>query len=197
MHLYTYILKNRSFLTLLLIINTIGTIYGYWWYKYQLAETPLIFIPFVPDSPTASLFFCIVIAFFLFKRNIPYVEALAIVTLWKYGVWAVLMNILLFVETGYLPWTGYMLIVSHGAMAIQGLLYAPFYKIKIRHLVVAGIWTFHNDVIDYVFEMMPTYGPLNMYMNEIGYGTFWLTVMSLILAYFLTVKHRLVKSYEL
>ena len=52
------ILGNRSFLWLLLIINVFGTIYGYVWYKWQLVETPTIFLPFVPDSPTASLFFC-------------------------------------------------------------------------------------------------------------------------------------------
>ena len=55
------ILGNRYFLWLLLIVNIFGTIYGYYWYGWQLAETPTIFLPFVPDSPTASLFFVIVL----------------------------------------------------------------------------------------------------------------------------------------
>lgn len=59
------LLANRSFMTLLLIINIVGTIYGYYWYGWQLKETPAIFLPFVPDSPTASLFFVLVlVAFF-------------------------------------------------------------------------------------------------------------------------------------
>ena len=90
------LLANRSFLLLLLIINVAGTIYGYVWYGWQLKETPAIFLIFVPDSPTASLFFVFVIAAFLLKKNWPLVEALAIVTLFKYGIWAVVMNLLVF-----------------------------------------------------------------------------------------------------
>lgn len=190
------ILRNPAFLYVLLMVNILGTVYGYWWYKSQLAITPDIFLIFVPDSPTASLFFCIVLVFFLFQRNAPYFEALAIITLFKYGIWAVVMNILTLMISGDLPWTGYMLIASHGAMAIQGLLYSPFYKIKLRHIMVASIWTLHNDVIDYVFEMMPSYGTLNQYMNQIGYFTFWLSIFSIAVAYYFTIRKSIQKSYK-
>nr|WP_255688247.1 DUF1405 domain-containing protein [Pontibacillus sp. HN14] len=183
-------LTYKPFVLLLLVINVFGTIYGYWWYESQIAITPTIFIPFVPDSPTASLFFCIFLFFFLLNKNVPLVEALAIITLFKYGVWAVVMNILTLVVTGFLPWQGYMLIASHGAMAIQGLLYAPYYKIKVSHLIIAGIWTLHNDIIDYVFDMMPIYSQLNDYSQEIGYFTFWLSLISIGIAYVLTVRKK-------
>ncbi|TQS74403.1 DUF1405 domain-containing protein [Ornithinibacillus gellani] len=186
--MFKYLLIDKKFLFFLFMVNLFGTIYGFIWYEHQLAITPPIFLPFVPDSPTASLFFTIFLLFFLFGKNTPYIEALAIITLFKYGVWAVVMNILTYFTSGPLPWEAYMLIVSHGAMAIQGLLYAPFYKIKMRHLVVAGIWTLHNDVIDYVFGMMPIYSSLTQYMQEIGYFTFWLSVLSIWIAYVLTVK---------
>lgn len=182
-----YILLDKRFLSLLFLINLGGTIYGYMWYESQLARTPPIFLVFVPDSPTASLFFTIFLAFFIFGKNVPYIEALALVTLFKYGVWAVVMNILTLMVDGSLDWTGYMLMASHAGMAIQGLLYAPYYKIKLRHLIVAAVWTLHNDVIDYVFGMMPTYGSLTTYMNEIGYFTFWLSIISIAIAYILTV----------
>src|SRR5699024_5607877 len=123
------------FIFILFLINLFGTIYGYIWYKGQLAQTPLIFLPFVPDSPTASLFFTIFLAFYLFNKNVPYIEALALTSLFKYGIWAVVMNILTLTINGSLSWEGYMLIASHGAMALQGLLYASSYKIKLRHLV--------------------------------------------------------------
>lgn len=186
----TYILHDKRFILLLFIINLIGTIYGYIWYGSQLAITPDIFLIFVPDSPTASLFFTVVLLFFMFKKHAPYIEALAIITLFKYGVWAVVMNGLTYIVDGSLNWQGYMLIASHGAMAIQGLLYAPFYRIKLRHIVVAAIWTLHNDIIDYVFEMMPIYGSLTQYMNKIGYFTFWLSILSISIAYFLTIKSK-------
>lgn len=185
--MFKYILLDKRFLVLLFIINLLGTIYGFMWYESQLSVTPPIFIPFVPDSPTASLFFTIFLLFFIFGRNVPYIEALGLVTLFKYGTWAVVMNLLTLVVDGSLGWQGYMLIASHGAMAIQGLLYAPWYKIKMRHLVVAAIWTLHNDVIDYVFGMMPVYSSLNDYMNEIGYFTFWLSVLSIFIAYAVTI----------
>src|SRR3954453_15648514 len=112
------ILGNRHFLWLLLVINIFGTIYGYYLYKWQLVETPAIFLAFVPDSPTASLFFVFVLIAFLLRKNWPLLEALSIVPLFKYGIWVVVMNLLVFFVQGGLDWTGYMLIFSHFAMAV-------------------------------------------------------------------------------
>ncbi len=82
-------LANRQMLALLLLINIFGTAYGYYWYGSQLENTPAIFLAFVPDSPTASLFFVFVLLGFLLRRNFGLMEALAIITLFKYGIWAV------------------------------------------------------------------------------------------------------------
>ena len=51
------ILYNKSFMWLLFFVNLLGTIYGYIWYESQLSTTEPKFLLFVPDSPTASLFF--------------------------------------------------------------------------------------------------------------------------------------------
>lgn len=185
-----YILLDKRLLIILFFINLGGTIYGYMWYESQLSNTEPLFFIFVPDSPTASLFFTVFLLFFIFGKHVPYIEALAMITLFKYGIWAVMMNLLTLFLDGTLSWQGYMLMASHGAMAIQGLLYAPFYQLKLRHIVVASIWTLHNDVIDYVFEQMPVYSSLITYMNEIGYFTFWLSIISIALAYFLTVGNK-------
>lgn len=88
---------------------------------------------------------------------------------------------------GALAW---MLVVSHGAMAVQALLYAPFYRFSMRHLMFAAIWTLHNDVIDYVFGQLPRYPALDLYVPQIGYFTFWLSVLSLALAYWLGVRNK-------
>ena len=84
-------LRQRSVLLFLLVVNILGTIYGFIWYGNQLKETLPIFWPFVPDSPMASLF-CLCFNRFLIKRNWGLIEALAIVTLIKYGIWAVVVN---------------------------------------------------------------------------------------------------------
>ena len=185
--LYSY-LTNKSFLVLLLIVNVLGTLYGYIWYLPQLERTAPHFLIFVPDSPTASLFFCFVIAAFLFKKNWPLMEALAIITLFKYGIWAVVMNLLTLAVSGDLSWQGYMLIGSHFAMAVQGILYSPYYRVKLWHIAAAAVWTLHNDVIDYVFMQYPVYSQLHFYIREIGYFTFWLSIISILLSYYFTQK---------
>ncbi|MET0960494.1 MAG: DUF1405 domain-containing protein, partial [Psychrobacillus psychrotolerans] len=62
---------------LLFIVNLFGTIYGYYWYKGQLSQTETKFLLFVPDSPTASLFFTIALFAWLLKKNWKLIEALA------------------------------------------------------------------------------------------------------------------------
>jgi len=185
-----FLLADKRLVFMLFLINLFGTIYGFIWYKSQLAITPPIFLIFVPDSPMASMFFTIFLLFFLFDKKVPYIESLALITLFKYGIWAVVMNILTLITTGNLSPQGYMLIASHAAMAVQGLLYAPFYRLKLRHVVVAAIWTLHNDVIDYVFGQMPIYATLTQYMNEIGYFTFWLSMLSIYIAYKVMQKNK-------
>lgn len=185
-----YILLDKRFLIILFLTNLFGTIYGFMWYENQLAITPPIFLAFVPDSPTASLFFTIFLLFFLLNKKAPYIEALAITSLFKYGIWAVVMNVLTLVVEGSLNWQGYMLIASHAGMAMQGLLYAPHYSIKLRHLAVAGIWILHNDIIDYVFNMMPMYSSLSLYQDQIGYFTFWLSILTILITYQLTIRNK-------
>lgn len=189
------ILANRSVLFMLLLVNFFGTLYGYYWYKYQLVETPPIFLAFVPDSPTASLFFLFVLVAFLLGKNWPLFEALAIVTLVKYGVWAVVMNLLVFIVSGEIDGIGLMLMLSHGAMAVQGVLFSPFYRFKLWHLIITAIWTLHNDVIDYVFLMLPRYHMLDAYIPQIGYFTFWLSLASIGVAYYFVLrKNRFILS---
>lgn len=178
-----YVLNHRAFLTLLLIINLLGTIYGYYWYRGQLAVTEPIYYIFVPDSPTASLFFCFAIIGWLIGRNFKLMEVLAFITLIKYGLWAVAMNLLTFAENGQLGTDGWMLVASHFLMAVQAVLYLPNYRYKMWHVMVAAIWTLHNDVIDYLFGQMPFYRVIYQYPSEIGYFTFWLSVACIIFAF--------------
>jgi uncharacterized membrane protein YpjA len=183
-----YMLNHRVFLTLLLIINILGTIYGYYWYGGQLAVTEPIFYIFVPDSPTASLFFCFVVVAWLFGKHFKLMEALALITLVKYGLWAVVMNLLTFAESGYLGPLGWMLVGSHFLMAVQAILYMPKYRFTKWHVMVAAIWILHNDVIDYLFGQMPFYRVINDFPSQIGYFTFWLSIVCIMLAFLESYK---------
>lgn len=177
------LMYNRYFLIFLLICNCIGTIYGYWWYRGQLSDTPWQFIPFVPDSPTATLFLSVFIILLLAGRRWGLMDALAFTTLIKYGVWAVVMNLLTIAETGFISWVALMLIASHGIMSLQAFMFLPHLEIKMSHFLITAAWLFHNDVIDYVYGQYPTYGQLSQYADHIGYFSFWLTVFVLVLLY--------------
>lgn len=145
-------------------------------------------LAFVPDSPMASLFFVFVLIAFLIKKNWGLIEALAIVTLIKYGIWAVVVNGVMIYVKGPIGFIGYMLMVSHFAMAVQAVLYAPFYRIKKWHFAVAAIWTLHNDAIDYLFWQMPRYGIMHLFVGEIGYFTFWLSITVLCITYYYCLR---------
>lgn len=179
---------------LLLIVNILGTVYGFYWYKWQLEVTDPIFLIFVPDSPTASLFFSIALFGWLIGRHFKLIEAFALITLVKYGLWAVAMNIWTQFEAGPIGFIGWMLVVSHFAMALQAVLYIPMYKFKWIHLLIAAIWTLHNDVIDYVFGQMPIYSSLSEYTQTIGYFTFWLSIACILLAIMVIKSSRLQQS---
>jgi uncharacterized membrane protein YpjA len=178
-----FLLQHRSFLILLFVINFLGTIYGYIWYESQLIRTEPQFLIFVPDSPTASLFFSIAVLGWILGRHFKLIEALALITLVKYGIWAVVMNLLTLAESGSIGWAGWMLVASHGLMAVQAILYLGKYRYGLVHIVIAAIWTLHNDVIDYIYGQMPTYRVINQYASHVGYFTFWLSIACISIAY--------------
>ncbi|MDA5559945.1 DUF1405 domain-containing protein [Exiguobacterium sp. MMG028] len=193
-------LMNRIVLALLFVINLGGTIYGYIWYEPQLRDTPYVYWPFVPDSPTASLFFTIVLGLWIVKKRSPLFETLAFITLIKYGVWAVIMNIMFL---GTLPvdaptitiLMAVMLMVSHGAMALQALIYAPFMKWTITSFVCTLIWVIHNDVVDYVLGQWPRYPSLAEHIMWIGYGSFWLTGLCFFMGYAFVLRPSLENKF--
>ena len=186
-----YVLSHRTFLWLLLIVNAAGTVYGYIWYGAQLSRTEPLYYIFVPDSPTASLFFCIAIIGWLRGTNYRFIEVLAFITLIKYGLWADVMNMLTWYERGTLSAQGWMLVASHFAMALQAVLYIPKYNFGFIAVIAAAIWTLHNDVIDYVFGQMPSYPSIAQYANEIGYFTFWLSISCIVFALYVSKQRGL------
>ncbi|MEW8966214.1 DUF1405 domain-containing protein [Exiguobacterium alkaliphilum] len=186
-------LRHKAVLSVLFVINLLGTIYGYIWYEPQLRDTPLTYWPFVPDSPTASLFFTVVLGLWIFGKRSPLLETLAFITLIKYGVWAVVMNVLFLRTLGsdadtFTVLMALMLMVSHGAMAVQALLYAPFMTWTIRSFVLTLVWVIHNDVVDYVLGQWPRYPALAEHIMWIGYGSFWLTGLCFFVGYVLVLR---------
>ncbi|WP_199614934.1 DUF1405 domain-containing protein [Paenibacillus alkalitolerans] len=159
-------------------VNALGTAYGYEWYRKQLVDTWYTIgewlVPFVPDSPTASLFFTITLWFLI--RDLRHrraaapalttdapapiswrgvVEGLAVITQVKYGIWAVAIIFWGASQGNEIEWRQWMLVVSHTCMALEALLYMRFYRFTALSVAVGALWTLLNDTIDYTFGVYP------------------------------------------
>lgn len=192
------VLLHRSMLWLLLWVNGLGTIYGYQWYANQISVTlnehPLWLVFFVPDSPTASLFFTAAIGYLLIdsyrKRSLTHegrsgwlrgiVEAMAVITSIKYGIWAVLMIFFGAALGDTLNWQHWMLVTSHLGMAFEALLFMRFFTYRPVHIVFVSLWTFSNDYIDYRFGVFPWLSrPLHTYLPAIQLVTILLSLLGI------------------
>ncbi|HDZ6150973.1 TPA: DUF1405 domain-containing protein [Staphylococcus aureus] len=179
--LWQYTLYQRSWLMMLLICNILGMIYGYIWYGEQLSHTPWQFKIFVPDSPTAILFLVISISLILIQKQNSIIDALAFVTLFKYGIWAVIMNILFIIEQGDITVNGLVLMFSHSIMAVQAIYFYPRFKRSMIGISLAMTWVFLNDYIDYFHLQFPYYDFITTHVWQIGVLSCCLSVFGLLL----------------
>ncbi|MHA0855410.1 DUF1405 domain-containing protein [Paenibacillus sp. CMAA1364] len=196
----TTFLSKRNFLWLLFICNLVGTVYGYMWYgaqmDYTLEHHALWLIVFVPDSPTASLFFTIAIGCLLMPPRIGWgvtlrhiIESLAVVTSVKYGLWASSMIFAGQYQGDVLHWQDWMLVVSHTAMVIEALIYVRLFRFSKGLLIGAALWTLLNDFIDYGFGVYPWLpSVLQDNLLDVEYFTMALTIFSVIVAW-VTLKY--------
>lgn len=182
------LLWDRKFLWMLFWVNFAGTIYGYYWYKQQLMESPKWLLPFVPDSPTSSLFFTIVLLLWLFRKSSPVIEMMAVMTSFKYGVWAVVVLILYGVDDGYILPANYMLIFSHAGMAAEVLLYNFAYRFQWRHVWIGAVWLLLNDFFDYVFNVHPWLED-DRFLTEVMWFTTGLSLFTILLTLIIRQRH--------
>lgn len=189
-------LGQKRVLWPLFIVNLLGTIYGFYWYKNQLIDVGSWLNVFVPDSPTASGFFTVVLGAYLLERRLPFVEAFAVVTLFKYGVWAVAIilfgaywNVQLYGGSmaQYLHWTDWMLLISHGGMAAQAVLFGKLYTYRLHHVTIVAVWTILNDFVDYTLDLHPWLPRQIAHLDsKIGWFTFALSLIAIAIAIKLT-----------
>ncbi|MBP1994754.1 DUF1405 domain-containing protein [Paenibacillus eucommiae] len=210
-------LWSKSFLTssvvlwTLFLVNLAGTIYGYQWYSEQLWYTwdnkPGWYIWFVPDSPTASLFFTLSLLYLLLDRRSShpldkkpsvlrgFVEAFSLITSFKYGIWAVAMIAAGAAQGNPTNWQDGMLTVSHLGMAAEALLFARFYTYRMLPIVLVAGWTLWNDFMDYqngIFPWLPEV--LEDDLGAVEMFTISLSVVSIIIAILYLLSRRSAKQ---
>lgn len=195
---------SKIILWLLFITNAAGTVYGYIWYGNQLRLTyetmDRWLLPFVPDSPTASLFFTLSLLFIIIDRSMArgtehsrlykgiraFIDAFAVVTSIKYGIWAVAMIAAGGAQGDAIVWKEWMLVVSHLGMALQVILFSRYMRFGQISIVLVAIWVFINDYLDYhrmIYPWLPNI--LEDDLSIIEVFTVFLSLCGLLIAYVL------------
>lgn len=165
--LFTSIARDRRWWWALVVINFIGSLYGFWWYGGQLMSSPWWQWPIIPDSPGSTFLLTIWLVLMLAgvdwrRPGMQVLGAIAFVSNMKYGLWTATV----------LPEAGFKfgwefdfvhLSLSHGSMWIQGMLFARFYKPALKPAVAALLFMWFQDLIDY--KVLMTH-PTLPYMSE-------------------------------
>jgi uncharacterized membrane protein YpjA len=216
MSLELRVLLNRHVWTMpfvlwsLFWVNLLGTIYGYIWYAqtgqlgYTFEFLPAWVIPFVPDSPTASLFFTLSLAYLLWDRYgkrgsenskqqpgllRSFIVVFGAVTSLKYGIWAVAMIFAGAYQGTPMEWTDWMLVISHLGMAVEGVIYIRFFRLLPSAFVLVTSWLLLNDWMDYhgyaVYPWLP-----NVLKDDLGIIEAFTVMLSAISVWIIWFTHR-------
>lgn len=146
---------QARFVRPLLIVNLLGSVYGFYWYHEQLAATPFYSWPFVPDSPLATTLFALALAGSLAGLKSPLLRAVACTASIKYGLWAVVVISQFWWLGGQPALAESMLWLSHLGMAAQGFVYLRRVCWSALVALFTGGWMFLNDALDYRAGLHP------------------------------------------
>lgn len=162
---------QRPWWLVLLAVNFVGSLYGFWWYRWQLAETPRRLWLVVPDSPGSTLLLSFfLLALVLGAAPVPrtgrpvavrgwlgLLAALAFASNMKYGLWTAIVLPQHAIWANAWSFEHVHLSLSHAAMWVQGLLFLHYYRPSLGAALAAWGWLFFQDIVDYwVWQTHPT-----------------------------------------
>jgi len=146
---------QKWFLITLVIINFLGSIYGYYWYRYQLAATPKHLWFFVPDSPLSTTLTGLALLLILWGKRNSFFEWLSFTAVIKYGLWAVVIISHYGLTGGTIEPEIWMLWFSHLGMALEGIIFLRQVDVSWSEVLSGGGWMLFNDFLDYVLGIYP------------------------------------------
>lgn len=146
---------QRKYIMPLVMINALGSLYGYYWYHHQLAGTPVYSWPFVPDSPLSTTLFALALWGHLRGMNSSLFKAVACTASIKYGLWAVVLISHFWYTGGQVTATETMLWLSHLGMAAQGLIFLRRVRLAGPVVIITASWMALNDFVDYAYGLHP------------------------------------------
>jgi len=135
------------------LVNLAGTLFGFWYYRFQLADTPVVAWPLVPDSPLATLFIALSLAAWRLDVDAGPLHALAFFGCIKLGAWTPYVQLALNGPEGIALWLYLFLVASHAAMVVQAFLVHRYAAFGVGSVAVATAWYALNDVVDYLWPV--------------------------------------------
>lgn len=143
------------FLKTLILINILGSIYGYYWYRHQLQATPKYLWFFVPDSPFSTTLTGLALLLILWGKRNSLFEWVAFTSVIKYGIWAVVIISHFGLTGGIIEPEIWMLWFSHLGMALEGFIFLRHVKASRKEIYLGLAWMLFNDILDYCLGIHP------------------------------------------
>ncbi|ERG96757.1 DUF1405 domain-containing protein [Haloquadratum walsbyi] len=141
----------------IILINIVGSIFGFWYYRFQLLNTSVVMWPVVPDSPLATTLMVLSLLSWRFGQSRNWIHALAFVGNLKYGFWVVAVQIFIndiFITQSLYQW---FLLISHLGMGLQAFVIYRYAEFTIPAVGVAVSWFGFNDIVDYLMPLIGDY----------------------------------------
>ena len=139
---------------LIAAVNLAGTAFGFWYYRFQLADTPLAAWVLVPDSPVATLFIALSLTAYKLDYDADWLHALAFFGCLKLGLWTPFVQLVVNGQ-GALWWGMYwFLVVSHFGMAVQAFVVHRYATFSLPAVGAALAWYGGNDLVDYFLRVL-------------------------------------------
>lgn len=155
---------RRGWWWFLFWVNLLGSCYGFWWYRYQLVDTPVRYWLIVPDSPGSTLLLTGFLALLLAGRvradsgsdavvalrgGAGWLGAVAFLSNMKYGLWTAIVLPYHAIWSGQWTFADVHLSLSHAGMWVQGLLFLYWYRPSRAAAGAALAWMLFQDWVDY------------------------------------------------
>lgn len=147
---------RRRFLIFLIVVNLLGSIYGFYWYRGQLQETPVYLWLFTFDSPLSVILFSAALLGYLLRFENKLLHLIGYTGVIKFGIWASVVILDFWIVGGGTPtFVVAMLLLSHLGMALEGFVFIRHFHYPLRTIVALAFWFGIGDYLDYVVGIHP------------------------------------------
>lgn len=143
---------------LVVLVNLLGTAFGFYYYLGQFLQTPPLLWPLVPDSPLATLLFALALGSWLRGEPREWLTALAFVGNVVLGAWTPIMLVVFRADFPTPEPMWQFLFWSHLAMVAQAFVLHRIGDFPPRAVGLAVLYYGANLVVDYFVPVIGAHG---------------------------------------